>query len=55
VLKDAYKFYSEAFEKKPSGGGMGQFTPFLVDRGARAANAICRYDWGMTLEESKNA
>ncbi len=42
-LVEALDFYAEAFDKKLSGGGMGQFTPFLVDRGARAKAA--RDEW----------
>lgn len=40
VLVEALEWYETAFDKKLTGSMMGELTPFLADRGARAKAAL---------------
>lgn len=42
IALEALEFYEDAFDIKMTSSGMGKFTPFLVDRGARAHAAIIK-------------
>ena len=53
ILLEALAFYQTAFEKKLTESGMGQFTPFLVDRGARATAAMAKYKEALNAVRKK--